>query len=86
MKALSNEEAVSVVRNAIVEVAPEVTEELDTLEDGADLWDLLELDSMDHQTVMVGLFERTGIDIPEHEYGRLRSLSALAGHLVEATA
>lgn len=85
MTALSNAEALSVVKNAIAEVAPEVTDELDGLEDGVDLWEILELDSMDHQTVMAGLYEQTGIEIPEHEYGRLRSLTALAAHLAAAT-
>ncbi len=85
MSALSPNQAVAAVKEAIGDVAPDVADELESIDGTADLWELLELDSMDHQNVMVGLFERTGVDIPEREYGRLRSLAALADHLVTAT-
>lgn len=85
MRTLTVDEAVAVVRDAIGDVAPEVVDELESIDGRTDLWEALELDSMDHQNVMVRLFDRTGVDIPERDYGRLRSLSALAAHLVAST-
>ena len=84
MTVLSTEEAMAAVKAAIIDVAPDVVDELPAVEPGADVWDDLDLDSMDHQNVMVGLFERTGVDIPERDYARLRSLDALARYLTEA--
>lgn len=81
MTQLSTDEAIEVVMAAIVEVAPDVDDELRQVDRGIDLWDHLELDSMDHQNVMVQLFERTGVDIAERDYPRLRSLDALAKHV-----
>jgi len=69
------------VRSAIVEVAPELAPELDDLDPHADLWRELELDSMDHLSVMTRLSEATGRDIPERDYPKLRSLSAIREHL-----
>ena len=79
---LSSVNATSLVREAIIEVAPDVIDDLDALDPDVDLWDVLELDSMDHQTVMALLVDRTGVDIAERDYPRLRSLSALSEHLV----
>jgi len=69
---------VATVLAVIVSVAPEVEGELGALDRTADVFESLGLDSMDHLDVMTGIAERTGIEIPEREYGQLRSVSALA--------
>ena len=69
------------VRSAIAEVAPEVAPELDDLDPDVDLWRELELDSMDHLSVMTRLSEATGRDIPERDYPKLRSLHAICDYL-----
>lgn len=69
---------VATVLAVIVSVAPEVEGELGALDRNADVFESLGLDSMDHLDVMTGIAERTGIEIPEREYGQLRSVSALA--------
>ena len=42
--------------------------------DDEDLREALDLDSMDFLNFVVALHERTGIDIPEADYPRLRTL------------
>lgn len=47
----------------------------------ADLREALDLDSMDFLNFVVGLHERTGIDIPEADYPRLRTLDGAVAYL-----
>ena len=75
------EELDALVRRAIAEVAPELAPELDDLDPNVDLWRELELDSMDHLSVMTRLSEATGRDIPERDYPKLRSLNAICEYL-----
>ncbi|MCP3988864.1 MAG: acyl carrier protein [Actinomycetia bacterium] len=81
MTKLFAREAEEVVRGAIVQVAPDLVEALASVDPADDLWDVLELDSMDHQNIMVEIFERTGVEIAERDYPMLRSLDRLAEHL-----
>jgi acyl carrier protein len=46
-----------------------------------DLREALDLDSMDFVNFVVGLHERTGIDIPEADYPRLRTLDGAIAYL-----
>lgn len=82
MTLLSTDQANTVVCDALGAVAPDIADELPTIDRTVDLWEELQLDSMDHLNVMTEIFERTGFEIPESEYGRLRSLETLSGHLV----
>mgnify|MGYP001825297245 CR=1 FL=1 len=75
------EELDALVPRAIAEVAPELAPELDDLDPNVDLWRELELDSMDHLSVMTRLSEATGRDIPERDYPKLRSLNAICESL-----
>lgn len=81
MTNLSRQEAAEQVRAAIIEIAPDLDGELANVEPDTDLWDEFDLDSMDHQNIMVEIFRRTGVEIAERDYPRLRSLDALAEHL-----
>jgi acyl carrier protein len=71
----------ALVRQAIADVAPELRAELDDLDPHVDLWRELELDSMDHLSVMEKLSAATGRDIPERDYPRLLSLQAITEYL-----
>ena len=75
------ESAGALVRDVIASVAPERRADLARIDPQADLWEALQLDSMDHLEVMTALWERTGIEIAERDYPRLRSLDSLARHL-----
>ncbi len=82
MTNLTPDQALAVVRDAVGTIAPEIADELPTTDRSVDLWEELQLDSMDHLNVMAEIFERTGCEIPERDYGRLRSLDAIAAELV----
>ena len=75
-------DSLAIVMASVASVAPEAEEELQDLDHAVDLFEALSLDSMDHLGVMTEIAERTGIEIPEREYGRLRSLEALAQRIV----
>lgn len=68
----------TIVKAAIVAVAPETEAELSTVDTTTDVFEYLELDSMDHLAVMTEIADRTGRQISEREYPLLRSLDALA--------
>jgi acyl carrier protein len=74
----------TMVVESIAKVAPDVAEEIPTVDPSIDLWDALGLDSMDHLNVMTELWERTGTEIAERDYGRLRSVDAIVEYLVAA--
>lgn len=65
------------VRDAFVAVAPEVEDELDDLDPQVDVWNELQLDSMDHLSVMENLSRLIGRDIPESDYPQLLTLDAI---------
>lgn len=78
------------LRDLVLEVLGEIAPEADasTLDATEDLRDELDLDSMDELTMITELSERLGIDVPEADYPRLRSLDGaveyLAGRLAAA--
>ena len=74
-------ESTEVVLAAIAAVAPEAEDELADLDHEIDFFEELGLDSMDHLNVMTEIANRTGIEIPEREYGQLRSVASLAARL-----
>jgi acyl carrier protein len=60
-------------------IAPEA--DLATVGDDEDLRAALDLDSMDFMNFVIGLHQRTGIDIPEADVPRLFTLRGLTGYL-----
>lgn len=78
-----NEEGLrAVLVKALTDVAPEVQEE--RIDPDADLAEQLEIDSMDLLNVVVSIHEQTGIDVPERDYGKLRTLNAAVAYLLAA--
>ena len=77
---------VPMVLAAIAEVAPELEPELADLDHDIDFWLELQLDSMDHLSIMTRLSEQTGRDIPERDYPRLTTVNALANYLSASAA
>lgn len=47
----------------------------------ANLREVLDIDSFDFLNFLIGLHERLGVEIPEADYGRLTTLSALVQYL-----
>jgi acyl carrier protein len=60
-------------------VAPEVEE--GDLRPDRPLRDQVDLDSMDWLRVILGVHEKLHVDIPETDYGKLRSLDDWVGYL-----
>lgn len=82
---LTFEQATDIVGQAIASVAPDVEDELPSLDPNSDFFEEFELDSMDHANVMTRLWELSGITIAERDYAAMRSVSAIAGFLVETS-
>ena len=70
-------------RAAIYDILGAIAPEADpaTVADDADLREALDLDSMDFMNFVVALHERTGIDIPEADYPKLRTLDGAIAYL-----
>lgn len=67
----------------IVDILSAIAPEADfaTLSGDEDLRDALDLDSMDFINFVIALHERTGIDIPEADYPKLRTLDGVVAYL-----
>ena len=69
---MSEAEIRSLFLAALSDVAPEA--DLARLDPRADLREELEIDSMDVLNLAIAIHERTGVEIPEQDYAKLRSL------------
>jgi acyl carrier protein len=72
VSAPSDAELRALLLAALREIAPEA--DLERLAPGADLREELEIDSMDVLNLAIEIHERTGVEIPEQDYAKLRSL------------
>jgi acyl carrier protein len=67
------------VRQSLHRVAPEV--DLDLLDPAAELREELDLDSMDFLRFVEALHEFAGVDVPERDYPKLRTLDSCTAYL-----
>ncbi|MCR6493232.1 acyl carrier protein [Cellulomonas sp. P24] len=74
----------STVLRVLGEVAPEV--ELGTVDPAEDLRDQLDLDSMDILNLAIGLFQATGVEVPERDYARIVTVDGCVAYLAAALA
>lgn len=74
------------IRNIATEVLAGIAPEIDlaTIDDGADLREALDLDSMDFLNFVIGLGQRFGRKIPEADTPKLRSLRGVVDYLLQA--
>jgi acyl carrier protein len=63
--------------SALAQIAPDV----DPADLDADLHDDLGLDSMDLLNLAAAITDRSGIDIPERDYSKLRTIRQLEAYL-----
>ena len=73
-------QTIGLITEALVAVAPELEDELDDLDRSVDLWEELQLDSMDHLAVMTRLSDATGREIPEADYPQLSSIQSICDY------
>ena len=71
----------SMIRGILGSIAPEA--DFSTLAGEVDLREALDLDSMDFLNFVIALHEQTGIDIPEADYPKLRTLDGAVSYLAQ---
>ena len=69
----------SMICDVLSGIAPEA--DVSAVAGDEDLRDALDLDSMDFLNFVIALHERTGIDIPEADYPKLRTLDTAIAYL-----
>lgn len=78
-----HEGAVAIVLDAIERVAPDV--DARQLPRDVDIRVEADLDSMDFLAVVTTIADRTGTEIPERDYGQVRSIDDLVDYLSART-
>jgi acyl carrier protein len=76
---MNTEQARTAVVEVLGRIAPEV--DLSDLPGDADFRDELDLDSMDFLSLVEGLKDSTGVDVPEADYGKVQTLDGLLAYL-----
>jgi acyl carrier protein len=76
---LTPDRARAEILTAIARVAPDA--DTGGLPGDADLLDELLLDSMDLLNIVVAIHDATGVEIPERDYGKLRTLDDFTTYL-----
>ena len=77
--AMTTDEILAAAQEELTNVAPDLADE--TIPPDADLREVFDLDSMDFLNWFTALHRRLGVDIPELDYPRLRSLDDVATYL-----
>ncbi len=70
------------VIRALVEVAPDI--DPDAIDPDSDLYEQLDIDSMDFLNVVVAIRDQTGIEVPERDYPKLSTLNDAVAYLAGA--
>jgi acyl carrier protein len=78
---MNESQARALAAEVLAAIAPEA--DLATLDDGEDIRDALDLDSMDFMNFVVGLSERTGMNIPDADTPQLRTLGGLVKYVAQ---
>jgi len=76
---VTREEIRAAVLAALAEIAPEA--DLERVAAGAELREVLDLDSMDFLRFLQALAEATGIEVPESEVSKLATLGGCIDYL-----
>ncbi len=79
---MNAEQARETVFTVLRQITPEA--DLAELEPDVEFREQLDIDSMDFLNFVVGIHERTGIDVPEEDYPLLASLDGCIAYLVKA--
>lgn len=77
---MSTDEALDLMRSVLHQIAPEA--DLGDVRPEEGLRESLDLDSMDFLNFVVGIHEKTGIEIPECDYPEMATLEGCAAYLV----
>jgi acyl carrier protein len=75
---VTRDEIRTVIRTILAGIAPEV--DLAEVRPDVDLRDELDIDSMDFLHFVVALHEKLGVDVPEVDYPRIRTLDGCVAY------
>lgn len=75
---MTREKTLALVADVMAGIAPEA--DLSCVPGNAELREAIDLDSIDFQSLVVGLHERTGAPIPEADYPRLLTLDGIVAY------
>ncbi|MHA1113803.1 MAG: acyl carrier protein [Alphaproteobacteria bacterium] len=81
---MTDAELAALILAKIAEIAPEA--DIANADPAMDLRDQFDLDSMDFLNFAIALHEALGVEIPETDYPRMRSLDAAVAYLREKSA
>ena len=76
---MTESEIQTAIYDGLRKIAPETDPR--QLQPAANLREALDIDSFDFLNFLIGLHERLEVEIPEADYGRLTTLSALVQYL-----
>ena len=76
---MNEEEIKEIVFQLLKKIAPDT--EPSALQPGENIRETLNIDSFDSLQFIVALNERTGIEIPEEDYGKITTLQALTAYI-----
>ena len=79
---MNESQARELAAQVLAGIAPEA--DLASVGGDEDLREALDLDSMDFMNFVIGLAERTGLNIPEADTPRLRTLDGLVAYFAAA--
>lgn len=73
------------LRKAVLEELSSIAPDIDmtTFDDSANLQDAYDLDSMDALNLAEAVHKRLGVNIPDQDYARMRSIAELLDYLTE---
>lgn len=71
------------LRARVLEVLKGIAPEATDVSGSADLREELDLDSMDFLHFVVGLHEKTGVEIPESDYRQVSTVDGAVGYLLD---
>jgi acyl carrier protein len=74
----------ALVRRLLGDIAPDMDPA--TLGPDDDVRDALDIDSVDFLNFVVALHHATGVDVPEQDYGRIRTVASCVAYLTAALA
>jgi acyl carrier protein len=81
---VNRDEARTLLGTTLHQIAPGA--DLDAVGPDETLQEAFDLDSIDVLNLVVGLYEATGIEIPERDYPQLTTVEGCVSYLVAATA
>ena len=78
--------SIAIDKSMICEILGSIAPEADfsTVSGSEDLREALDLDSMDFLNFIIALHERTGVDIPEADYPKLRTIDGAIAYLTRS--